>query len=202
MALAAALLLFLALRRSTPLRPACVAISAALLGSLAWTGHARADVGPRGWVHVAADTAHLLAAGFWIGALPSIVLILRRCGVERGDRVFAHRALSRFSFLALIAVTVLILTGVINAALAIASPFDLIRTAWGWVLLGKLALVASMLGLAAINRRRWTPGMLGLGEAQESRAVAELRRNAGLEALLAGGVLLAVSFLGVLAPMH
>jgi putative copper resistance protein D len=198
--LAAVLFLLRAPRRSAPLRPACIALSAALLGSLAWTGHARAEAGWREWVHVGADAMHLLTAGLWIGALPLIVLMFGRSGVKGDDRGFAHRALRRFSVLASIAVAILIATGFVNTALLIASPIDLVRSPWGWVLLGKLALVTAMLGLAATNRRRWTPALAASSEAEGRRAAGELQRNVRLEALLAGGVLLAVSFLGVLAP--
>jgi copper resistance protein D len=200
MASAAMLLLLLFSRQTARLRPTYVAISAIVLGSLAWTGHARAEAGWREWVHVGADAAHLLTAGFWIGALPVIVMMLGRSGAQGDDREFTHLALSRFSFFALIAVTILIVTGFINTALLIASPLDLVRTVWGWVLLAKLALVGVMLGLAAINRLRLTSALIVSARAEENRTVGELCRNTRLEVLLAGGVLLAVSVLGVLSP--
>src|SRR5712671_5875492 len=51
-------------------------LTAVLLASLAGTGHAQIEDGAMNAVHVAADAAHLLAAGAWLGGLIPLGFIL------------------------------------------------------------------------------------------------------------------------------
>jgi putative copper resistance protein D len=175
-------------------------LAAVLLGSLALTGHAWADQGWQGWLHAGADAVHLLSAGFWVGALVALMVILRRAARAGGAPDHLGLMLGRFSSAAVVAVVVLIASGIINTALMIASPLDLLRTAWGRVLLVKLALVAAMLALAAVNRNVNTPSLRREGS-HPLRALRWLRRNTLAEAVLAAGVLIAVSALGLLDPV-
>ena len=195
LAVAVALLSVLCWRRTTGLWG--LLLASILLGSLALTGHAGSGSGLRGWIHVAADALHLLSAGFWIGALPALVAAVTG-GSDFAHRAQMHRTLSRFSSVAVIVVGLLVATGVVNTVLMIASPRDLLRTRWGLILLTKLGLVAGMLALAAVNRRRHTPALVGPigGEA----AITTLRRNILFELVLAALIIALVSLLGLLPP--
>ncbi|MCP4634990.1 MAG: copper resistance protein CopD, partial [Methyloversatilis sp.] len=64
-------------------RPAAALVAASAggataLASLAWAGHGAMDEGAVGWFHLAADIAHLVTAGAWIGALLSLLLLVAR----------------------------------------------------------------------------------------------------------------------------
>src|SRR5207253_4090267 len=102
---------------------------------------------------------------------------------------------SRFSRMAYLAVAAVLISGLINAAILVASPDALLVTGYGRLLLVKLALVAGMLGFAAYNRLVLSPALSG-----PAGAVRPLRRNAMAEQLLAAGVLICVACLGLGQP--
>src|SRR5690606_7338590 len=77
----------------------------------------------------------------------------------------------------------------------IGSPAELLATAYGRLLLGKLALVALLLGLAALNRYRLTPAFTADGSAR-----ASLVRTIGAEIVLAGAILLVTATLAHAPP--
>ena len=74
------------------------ALAAAGAGAMAWAGHAVA-VEPWGAAALAADAAHVVAAGAWLGALLPLALLLRAAAREDGAdaRPFAVLAVRRFS---------------------------------------------------------------------------------------------------------
>ncbi|HEX3484505.1 MAG TPA: copper homeostasis membrane protein CopD [Micropepsaceae bacterium] len=181
------------------LRLAVLAAAAIALTSIADTGHAGADSGPRASLHISADAAHLLAAGIWIGALLVLArmttIALRSGGME--DLRSLDHALSRFSAIGPVVVGVLTLSGILNPGF-LAS----LKTEYGQVLLGKLGLFGAMLLLAAANRFRLGPRlaaamMTGTATAEPARA---LWLSIIAESLLALLVLIAVAWLGTLAP--
>jgi copper transport protein len=94
---------------------------------------------------LAVDTAHVFAAGIWVGGL--VVLVVAGRSVER-------RALQQFSRLALTSVLVLVASGVLNSLLRVDRPAQLWQTRYGVLLLAKLVLVAAALATAALSRRR------------------------------------------------
>jgi copper resistance protein D len=189
LALAIALVAALLARRLA----ACAALSAALLATLAATGHGAAEQGADRVVHLAADAAHLLAAGAWLGALPALASALRK-GADPG---FAAQVARRFSTLGIASVAVLLLTGTVNAWYTVGDVPGLFGTRYGQLLLAKLALFAAMLAFAAANRLRWTPRLV----AQDSAlALRRLRRNCLAEISLGLGVLGIVAALGVTVP--
>ena len=109
---------------------------------------------------IAAMTAHILAAGLWVGGL--IVLACVLPGLERRD---ALAALARFGRLAAAGVAVLVVTGVYSAGRQVASVDALLSTTYGWSLVGKLALLGAtgalgLLGLRAVRRGRPSPRLL------------------------------------------
>jgi copper resistance protein D len=59
-------------------RVGAVIIAAALVGTLAWAGHARGTEGVAGGVHLTADILHLIAAAAWVGARAACALASRR----------------------------------------------------------------------------------------------------------------------------
>lgn len=177
----------------------CAVLGAGVCASLAWMGHGGASEGASGWLHLAGDIVHCLAAAGWIGALVILCLALSWCRLE-ARRV--HAALSGFSGIGTLLVAAIILTGLINNSFLVG--WDLARaiaTPYGQILAAKLALFLLMLMLAAMNRIRHTPA-LGAALANEARpSLARLRRSIGLETAAAFAVLALVSWLGTLQPV-
>lgn len=147
---------------------AFVAMGAALAAS----GHASAA--PPQWLTRPAVFLHAAGIAFWAGALVPLgrVLAARDGG--------AGRALGRFSRLAPLALLPLVLAGLLLAAIQLGRPQALWTTPYGWVLLLKLALLAGLFALAAINRYRLTAGAL----AGDARAGRSLRRSIAAEIAL------------------
>lgn len=179
-------------------------LGAAIAASFAWTGHGAATEGAGRPVHLAADVLHLLAAGLWLGALPPLLLLVRRAQRSESsadEARFAHDALHGFSGVGTLAVTLLVATGLVNAWFLVGPDRigALAETLYGQLLLVKLALVALMLALAAANRFRLTPA-LGRRLAGPDQALAALRRSVAVETAAGLLVLAAVAWLGTLAP--
>lgn len=160
-----------------------VLLAAIVLILPAATSHAAAS-SPAGFAVLGAtlDAVHLLTAGFWIGGLAVLAILFRR-----GEPNMLL-ALSLFSDWAMIAVLLLVMTGLINGASIILG--DAPSFLYLGVLGTKLTLVAAMLALAATNRFRWMP------RGQD----AAIARNAALELALGLIVVLLAGALGQLQP--
>jgi putative copper resistance protein D len=192
-------ILFLVLRHKPGPSLSTALLSAALLASLALTGHARREAGAEGVVHVLVDAAHLLAAGVWLGALVPIGLLVKQSLAGASEPATAARALARFSGVGIGAVAVLAGTGLVNATLILGSIPALFDSDYGRVLLAKLAAFAAMLGIALLNRRA-VRSAAAAPEGGGGRWLATLRRNVMVEQGLGALVLLLVGFLGTMAP--
>ncbi|MFB9267776.1 copper homeostasis membrane protein CopD [Bradyrhizobium erythrophlei] len=176
-----------------------VAAAIALAGSLAWTGHAGSTVGLTGYLHLAADALHAVAAAAWIGGLVSLITFLAIPQV-RENMPLVRDATERFSTLGIISVATILLSGVVNAAILVGSLHGLVATEYGRVLMLKLALFAVMLAFAAINRFRLTPQLASTGNEQSSVALRQLIRNSAIETTLGLGIIVIVGLLGTLHP--
>jgi putative copper resistance protein D len=193
-----ALILFAALLRAKSANAPQVALSAALLASLALTGHARSEEGVIEAVHVIADALHLLAAGLWLGSLFGLLLLLT-APRSTSQQEAATEALGGFAGTGSFAVATLMATGTVNTALLVGSPEALVSTSYGQLLLCKIALFIAMLGLAAVNRFKLVP-RLDREESDTARTLVSLKRNVLIEQLAGFSVLVIVSALGTLAP--
>jgi putative copper resistance protein D len=203
----AAVAALVALAALAPGRPAW-ALAAAFGGvatvSLAWMGHAGAGEGDGGRILLASDVLHLLAAAGWLGALAVFVQVLFVKPASSELARALHAALHRFATLGSILVATLVITGIVNTLSIVG--WEEIATIWtsayGRLLLLKLAMFAAMLGLAAFNRFRLTPALAGeLGKVGPSEgAVRSLRRSVVLETVAGAAVLALVAWLGTLSP--
>jgi putative copper resistance protein D len=183
-----------------------VALAAAALASLAWTGHGAAGEATKGVIQLLADIVHLLAAGAWIGALLALGLMVARNAsrLTSADFISMHGALDGFSKAGTIFVALLLITGSVNTWILVGPVgIGLVGSDQYVQLLAlKLALFAAMLGLAATNRFRLTPALsrdLGAGVVP-LEALKALRRSIAIEAGLAASVLAIVAWLGTLVP--
>jgi copper resistance protein D len=178
-------------------------LAAMLLASLAGTGHSQIDEGWMNVVHVASDAAHLLAAGAWLGGLVPLGFILFDYSM-RGSQpiVEVERILLRFSSVGYVAVATLFVSGLVNSWFLVGSVSSLLTTLYGQILLGKLALFAAMLVLAAANRFWLVPRMIETRADAGELAVwlGRLRYHVLGEQILGVMVLLAVSILGAMRP--
>jgi copper resistance protein D len=71
--------LFLSRRHKADLLPyrlPFAILTAVFAGTLAWSGHGGASPGVPGYLHIAADFVHLIAAGAWVGGLIPLVWLL------------------------------------------------------------------------------------------------------------------------------
>jgi copper transport protein len=124
---------------------------------------------------------HVLAVTFWIGALVPLATQLRRKD--------ATTALHRFSAVIPFAVLPLVIAGALLAIVQVREPAALLSTAYGRVLLVKLALVVALLLLAAVNCWRLT----GRVEAGDGAAARRLRRSILVEVALSAAILCTVA---------
>lgn len=187
--------------QSAWLKTAAVVFAAALVGSLAFAGHAIGSQGIEGILHPAADVLHLVAAAAWVGALAPLALLLAMTGGDAATLGVARTATLRFSTLGIASVGTLLVTGIVNIWYLAGSIEALTGTDYGRLLLIKIALFLSMVGIAAVNRLRLTPRLAGnrsVTAAQNARR--QLCRNAVIEASVGAVVIAIVAVLGTLPP--
>ena len=138
---------------------------------VAASGHA-AGVDPA-WYGIGLDAVHLLAAGLWAGGIAALA-VLRPPGGWRSTE--ARILLARFTPVALGAFAATVVAGELEAITQLGSIQALFETAYGRVLLVKMALVALMLPLSAMAWRLKRP-------------------HVRIEAALAAGVIAAAALL-------
>jgi copper resistance protein D len=176
------LVLLLVPARRQALTALLAAIALALPGV---TSHA-AGASPAGFAAIGTilDTTHLLACGFWLGGLAVLAALFRR---KEPNMLLV---LSLFSDAAMVAVLLLIMTGLINAATILLGDKQAPSPIYLAVLGVKLALVGIMLALALANRFKLMP----------NGGQRRIARNVAAELGLALIVVLLAGALGQLAP--
>ncbi|MFE9695131.1 CopD family protein [Micromonospora sp. NPDC005806] len=175
--------------RARAVRPVLLAVTVALLlGSFLLDGHT-VTAEPRAVV-VAADFTHTIAAAVWVGGvlLLAVLLLSRaRLGVPTGAAEMAVR----FSIPATAAVALTGVAGVALTLLILERPGHLVTTAWGRVLLVKVALVAVVALVGLYNSRHVVPRL----DDRAIDATHQLRRTVLVEALLMVAVVLVTAIL-------
>lgn len=151
---------------------AAVAVWLLAGAALALSGHASA-ASPQ-WLMRPAVFLHAVAIAVWIGALAPLGLALRE------NLPGAAEALRRFSRIIPVIVAVLILAGIALAAVQVQEPAALLETAYGRVFLIKLALLAGLFLLAAVNR--WS--LTAPAEGGDPSATRRLVRSIAAETLV------------------
>jgi copper resistance protein D len=202
-ALAIALGACLSFDRYPKLRWLGLALSLCLIAAIAATGHAGATEGAAGVVHLAADALHLVASAAWIGGILALTLLIAatRRNNPHAWPSLVRSATDRFSNLAVLSVSVLLATGVVNSWILVGSFRALLITKYGQLLMVKIALLAVMLSFAAINRLRLTPRLAGSPDkAGELDAVRRLARNCHIEIALGLVIFAIVGVLGIIHP--
>jgi copper transport protein len=174
-----------------PWRGASVGAAAVLLAGFTLTSHAAGSHA----VLSLFDWLHLLAAAVWVGGLPALLVAVRRAPAEVRTAV-GRLLVPLVSTWAALALLVMILTGLAASWTLVASLRGLVSTLYGRSLLVKLALVAGLIALGAVNRFVLRP----LIEARREGALERFRVSAAAEAALAAAILLVVGALGIMPP--
>ena len=172
--------------------PTVSLIGAALvIASYVFDGHTVTE-GPR-WLHASANATHVYAASVWSGGLAMLSGLLWRC--RRSGRS-GLRSLMRFSQLASASFVLAGVGGTVMAVLILDRFADLWSTAWGRLLLAKIALVAVAAFLGARNRWIHMPvATQRSGQPAESPVSERLLRTVVIEAVLLGCVGVVTAFL-------
>ncbi len=181
-------------------------LAAAYLGSLAFAGHGEEGLGFERHVHLAADFLHLLAAGIWLGSLIpfAILLMYMRRLREQSWLAAACDAGVRFSSLGVLAVGILLVSGIVNTSFLIGGLQGLTDTMYGRWLLLKIGLFIAMVCLATINRQYLLPRLCRSTDhsaaTHQGDTVQRLVLSAILEIVLGVGILTIVGVLGISVP--
>jgi hypothetical protein len=129
---------------------------------------------------------HIAAAGVWIGGLAVLLMAIR--GLPSAEKATGVR---RFSLVAGFTLLVLVASGTIRAVLEVTTFNALFTTAFGQLVIIKVALVVVLMGLGAVNRWRNVPAaptrLRGL------RVVGSTELIAATAALLVAAALVNVS---------
>lgn len=155
-ALAAAAWVLALLWTIRPVQAGPSVVTLLLLGSAlgsARLGHAFTH----GYAATALDLLHLVAAATWVGGLALLLFYIWQAG--RGPVTMDElRALGiRFGTLAMVAVTVLVATGLITSFAILgrsllADPLHTLASPYGGLLMAKVLLAGVMVAIAAVNR--------------------------------------------------
>jgi putative copper export protein/mono/diheme cytochrome c family protein len=141
-----------------------------------------------------ADIIHLLAAGAWLGGLLPLLGLIRVASPQAGAV-----AARWFSPLGQLCVAALALTALFQGYVLVASVAGLVGTAYGWMVLVKIALFVALLGFAYANRYRFAPRLRTDGAAAKPALV----RSIAWQSVAAFAILAAAAILSELPPsMH
>ncbi len=153
-------------------RPLALAGLAGVGAALAASGHASAAE-PQ-WLTRPMVFLHGAGIAFWAGALLPLGLALNSQSAEAGA------FLRRFSRTIMPVVAVLAVAGIVLAIIQVQTPAALVNTAYGRLLLIKLAMLVFVFTLATVNRWRLT----ALAEAGATEVRRRLSRSISVEMLI------------------
>ncbi|MGC2109561.1 MAG: CopD family protein [Candidatus Korobacteraceae bacterium] len=159
-----------------------------VLGASVMTNHAAARLDGRAAL-IIITTLHEAATGFWIGGLPFLLVGL----YVAKDRPTQWYLTQRFSRIALISVTVLVLSGFGMSLTYIGSFHALIGTSYGIMVLAKVSMLLALLALGGIN-------FLMLRKYSPDDAMPRLRRLVEAEVGIGITIVLAAASLTSQAP--
>ena len=166
--------------------------------SCAWLSHAGSDAGPYASLHLAAHALHMLGVSLWLGGLvPLAMLVSRALNSGHGGAVMAAHAASIFGNIALLAVGIIVISGVATTALIVRDVPDLTAGTYVALLAVKLTLFCLMLVLAAVNRLKLVPRVAA---SNYTPAATLLWWSILAELALGLVILLVVGALGVTPP--
>ncbi|WP_168929356.1 copper resistance protein CopC [Nocardioides sp. GY 10113] len=173
-------------------RPALVVDLLVLLAvaSPALVGHTRAYEPPT--LLLITDALHLLVGAVWLGGLVGLVVVLPSMSGRPRD---AGTVLTRFSTLAADVLAALVGSGALLAWGILGSWGALVDTAYGRLLLVKVAVVAVVAAIAGWNRFVLLPRLSDGGHDQRRRAAGTVHRVVAVEASLLVVVLGVTGFL-------
>ncbi len=141
-------------RRDTPFRQR-LAFGVATVTLCLQAGHSHAssmEEGPS--LLLGMDVLHLLGAAGWLGGLVPLLVVVRMAPPELGAM-----AARWFSPLGQWCIALLAVSALVQGWVLVGSVPGLVGTAYGWMVLVKLALSAVLLAFAAVNRYRFAPAL-------------------------------------------
>jgi copper transport protein len=145
---------------------------------------------------IVSDFLHVLGGASWLGSLLAVMVVgvplsLMLDGVDRWSSVAS--LVNSFSPIALVSVGVVVISGLIASWVHLEHLSALWQTAYGQVLLLKLALVAITLTIGAYNFRRVQPQLVNEVGVTRLRRSAMLELGFGFLILLVTGLLTGIS---------
>ncbi|MFH9733733.1 copper resistance CopC/CopD family protein [Streptomyces sp. NPDC017260] len=117
-----------------------------------WAMSEHASVGLQTGIAMPVDVVHLLAMAAWLGGLTALLVALYRTPADTPVPALAVRRFSRVAFTSVVA---LVVTGTYQSWRQLGSWTAFTDTRYGQLLLGKIGLVAVLVGIAYLSRR-WT----------------------------------------------
>ncbi|MFJ9588886.1 copper resistance CopC/CopD family protein [Streptomyces acidicola] len=156
-----------------------VALSVGL--ALTWAAAEHASAGIQVPAAMTSSVLHLLAMAAWLGGLTALLTVLYRAPESLSATVVA-----RFSRLAFLSVTVLVLTGVYQSWRGLGSWAALTETTYGRLLIAKLCAVVLLLAAAGVSRR-WTARWVTSGVRDRQHEKETVRVEARVPERVGGG---------------
>jgi putative copper export protein/mono/diheme cytochrome c family protein len=173
-----------------------VAMAVAMVAVALQAGHSHAfSMAEAPGLLLACDVAHLWGAGAWLGGLIPLLMVVRMSPPAIGAL-----AARWFSPVGQACLWALLISAAYQGWVLVATIPGLVGTAYGWMVLVKLALFGVLFGFAWCNRYRFAPALRG-GAPEAARGV--LVRSIALQTGFALAILLAAVVLSQLPPaMH
>jgi copper resistance protein D len=168
-------------------------LAGAALALIAATSHA-AMASPKGAAFIGAvnDAVHLLTAGYWIGGLWVVLTLL----ANRPSAPRLRQGVMIFADWGMVTVALLVMTGIINAAVVLLGGKGHAAPTYVIVLALKVILAFVMIGMALIHHFRFLPR---LGRAE---IAAHLKERVGWELGLGMAIVGLAALLTQLSPSH
>ena len=152
---------------------------------------------------VSADALHLLATAVWAGGLPVLFWVLYR-GTRRLHLApsWTAQMVQRFSWFALAAVVVLVISGLYQSWIQVQRLDILFETSYGQILLIKVLLFLCMAGIGALNLFSTKPKLreAALTKRLPNWLQRKTLRRIGSEAIIGLGVFCLTAVLTLLPP--
>jgi putative copper resistance protein D len=168
--------------------PAAALCASAMAFVTALTGHAM-GMEEQTWITILAHGLHVIAAGWWLGALAIILLVTSRADFERDvqARLSLAQVVTRFSPIAVAAVALLVAAGLVATWRHVIEQAGLggFASPYGLALLAKVAAFAGAALCGLYNWRVLTPLIEASPDAtRQFRIVAWLEVSLGVVALV------------------